>query len=574
MYEIINELKQINNHYKLSNAEFKRIESLNFKSYVPLIGKFSVGKSALINHLIGHKGLLKENIISQTSVISEVTHTEGGLKNPVKIIYKNGQVLQCSISEYQKLSLSVNEVEKVKFELNNRRLAIVNNLILVDIPGFDTGTDAHNFAMKYMNEAIAYMIAFSAEDLTLKTTMINILKELKLYKISIGIIITKTDKISRDVLENNFTKFKKLLSKYVDVNKIDFCFTSSNKSEIQEVAEYLEKLHIKAMRIKLNKLSQAIRSEAGNTLRYLEAYNNSFTQEELTILETQLQDQYQLATKATNAEFKELENNSLELIVNIVEDLAYGLEECEKIMLLMVYNQQNIQAQINGIIRNVIIKSIKAHIAPLIQLHITRIVNTITINMFIRDKVIVNVINKEDYTIELPPMSIATIDLIKEVCAKKYESKNAISPVLRKLLISVLQDIRYQLSISISKRVGEFKALFNQSLTTEFRMLEKAFLDINSSTINPPIHELENESEIIHDDDYYNPADGMSEIAESIIQISSADLVYCNDGLHQLASDESLSLVSSTFSKNYQEQNRLILASQHIQKIKEMCHEC
>ncbi len=36
---------------------------------------------------------------------------------------------------------------------------------------------------------------------------------------------------------------------------------------------------------------------------------------------------------------------------------------------------------------------------------------------------------------------------------------------------------------------------------------------------------------------------------KSIIQISIADLVYCDDELHQLASDESLSLVSSTFLK-------------------------
>ncbi len=40
---------------------------------------------------------------------------------------------------------------------------------------------------------------------------------------------------------------------------------------------------------------------------------------------------------------------------------------------------------------------------------------------------------------------------------------------------------------------------------------------------------------------------------KSIIQISSADLFYFDDGLHQLASDKSLSLVSSNFSKNYQE---------------------
>lgn len=474
MYEIIKELRQINDYYGLQNVEYEKLEELNPRSYVPIIGRFSVGKSALINSLLQYKRLLKEEITPQPSLPTEIYYTADEKSKPVEVILKDGRKLPYSISDFSNLAIEQTEMDRVCMELNNEFLAACYNLILVDMPGCDVGVDALVNSVSYVNECIAYVIVFSAEDLTLKTTMINILKELRLHKIPVGIVITKTDKVDDAKLEKDSTRLKKLLSRYIEDSKIEFAFTSSYKSDTKQFARYLETLHIKAAARVYSKNYATVKKEASKTLKYLGAINNTFTMSEIEILGKQLKQNYRDALKDMIIRFREFENHTLEMIEDIVEEMALALEGCENILYTMIYNKQNIAEYVNSVIRTIAISSLKSHVAPLIQFYMTRITNAITINVFNTEGFVVNVINKDDYIIELPVLNAAVTSYIKEVCSIKYETKDAIKPKLRKILIDALTDVRYQLSNILSIRINELRRWFNQSLCDDYDLYEKA----------------------------------------------------------------------------------------------------
>ena len=75
---VLNEIKGINNAYNLSVDQIDKIlaEIPNAKVCTPVIGKFSSGKSALVNTLLGYsKKLLKEDITPETAVPAELVYT-------------------------------------------------------------------------------------------------------------------------------------------------------------------------------------------------------------------------------------------------------------------------------------------------------------------------------------------------------------------------------------------------------------------------------------------------------------------------------------------------------------------
>ena len=74
----LNKLHDINTSYSLSNQEVEKIldDIKTAKVCTPVIGKFSSGKSALLNTLLGYtKPLLKEDITPETAVPAEITYS-------------------------------------------------------------------------------------------------------------------------------------------------------------------------------------------------------------------------------------------------------------------------------------------------------------------------------------------------------------------------------------------------------------------------------------------------------------------------------------------------------------------
>ena len=76
---ILSEVKQINDGYELSNEKIEQsfAEIAQAKVCIPVIGKFSAGKSALVNTILGYANYkLKTDITPETAVPTEIVYNE------------------------------------------------------------------------------------------------------------------------------------------------------------------------------------------------------------------------------------------------------------------------------------------------------------------------------------------------------------------------------------------------------------------------------------------------------------------------------------------------------------------
>lgn len=76
----LDELQKINQSYDISveSIECLKQEAAYAKVCTPIIGKFSSGKSALVNTVLGYsRKILKEDITPETAIPTEIVYTDG-----------------------------------------------------------------------------------------------------------------------------------------------------------------------------------------------------------------------------------------------------------------------------------------------------------------------------------------------------------------------------------------------------------------------------------------------------------------------------------------------------------------
>ena len=167
-----------------------------FRITAPLVGGFSTGKSSLINAVIGEK-LLSTKITPETSVPTEITFG----KDTAELIKNDGTSHTVPLSEFDKDTLSADEYSLVRINTSNEFFAKIPSIKLVDMPGFDSGISVHDRAIDdYLPRSLAYIIAVSADEGTLRESILTFLNELKIYDVPIYAVITKSDKTTPEEL--------------------------------------------------------------------------------------------------------------------------------------------------------------------------------------------------------------------------------------------------------------------------------------------------------------------------------------------------------------------------------------
>lgn len=173
----------------LDSAEDK---SREFVVPVPLVGAFSAGKSSLINALIGSP-VFSTNIDPETAVPAEVRHGEtesltGCLPDGRRIPLDRQAVRENRLEALQ----NGGWVEAV---LPIPQLASLSHLLLVDMPGWDSGVKAHSAAIdNYASRSLAYGVVVSADEGNLRESIRKALKELAVRDMPVFAIVSKADR--------------------------------------------------------------------------------------------------------------------------------------------------------------------------------------------------------------------------------------------------------------------------------------------------------------------------------------------------------------------------------------------
>ncbi len=158
---------------------------------VPLIGKFSSGKSTILNALIG-ENLFATNIDPETAVPAELGYSP---EESFIACYADGKRVYLSRDEIKNNQLgSLHPNGWIEANLSAPELAQLPHLRLVDFPGWGSGNNKHGQAIdNYSPRSLAYCLVVSIGEGTLNETTYVALNELKLHKMPVIVIISKCD---------------------------------------------------------------------------------------------------------------------------------------------------------------------------------------------------------------------------------------------------------------------------------------------------------------------------------------------------------------------------------------------
>lgn len=169
----------------------------HFAANILVVGGFSAGKSALLNAFLGEEEILRENISPETAIATELTY---GTEEKVIRVAQDGRRSVCALADPE--LANPEGFSKYIYVLNRSQLHDLQELVLVDMPGFDSGIEAHNRAlMQYVSEAAAYIFVIDITKGTVGQSTLDFLSEIQAYCSSIAFVLTKADKMTPTNIE-------------------------------------------------------------------------------------------------------------------------------------------------------------------------------------------------------------------------------------------------------------------------------------------------------------------------------------------------------------------------------------
>ena len=95
--------------------------------------------------------------------------------------------------------------------VNNADVKLLNDkgVVLVDMPGIDSGIEAHNNAiLNYIKEGTVFMLFNDAENGTLRSSTVSFINEIKQYGLSVHLFVSKADKKPADEIAQIKAQFE------------------------------------------------------------------------------------------------------------------------------------------------------------------------------------------------------------------------------------------------------------------------------------------------------------------------------------------------------------------------------
>ena len=214
---------------------------LNNHAYVkvPFVGDFNAGKSSLINSFLGID-LLPTNILPETAVSYELYYSE---QERLEIVDGGNVKETAPLSKVSELNLTPTNL--VKVFVNNQKIKALNekHVVIVDMPGIDSGVEAHNNAiLNYVQDGTCFMLVTDAECGTLRATTLNFIDEVKKYGSDVYIAISKCDKKSSEEVDKIKRTVEEVAEKYLG-KKVPVAVTSAvdkNYSELEKILNSID----------------------------------------------------------------------------------------------------------------------------------------------------------------------------------------------------------------------------------------------------------------------------------------------------------------------------------------------
>ncbi|OUP54800.1 dynamin family protein [Butyricicoccus pullicaecorum] len=500
-FQVLNALKEINQTYTLSNEKIDQTlaEMQTAKICIPVIGKFSTGKSALINTLLGYsRKLLREDITPETAVPTEIVYSPD--EEWAEVVRNDQSTESIEIPAYRDLSVDANTVQYIRLHLKNSFLEKIPDVMIVDMPGFESGFEVHNRAIdQYLPRSLAYILTFPADDMILRSSIGNILKELCLHDMPICVVITKYDK-HNDEFDATLQNLKGNLARYLGNQPFSVRRADIDSYGAEEVKEFLEQIQQQSQQILAKKFCTSAMSALDTTEQYLRTALSSqnLTESELAEQEETLRQQMnELGTRVSSNQ-KELNDQLDDCIDLICANVVDNVRKEENTLIVMVLNRQDINERLNLIVRESLTREVQQRLLPKIESYVKKITHQLNGNHFgdinisfhmdleeIKKNVVSTVVAgvAVAFLMSLPLGAIiaGALTLINKLAGekKREEQKNQIrQDFAQDLYPKILKTVRASLKTEVSRQIYAIEQSINEEITTQTNALQQALEDV------------------------------------------------------------------------------------------------
>lgn len=285
-----NQLKELLSPYVESAAlDSAMTAHENFKVRLPLVGAFSTGKTSLLNAFFGEK-LFATAINPETCLPVEISYGE---QEVIRLMDEKGVIATLSREQLKNQTFPerANNSDKssprwLAVSLPSPQLQSYPELVLVDMPGWESGIDQHSRAVDdYVHRSGAYILTVSADEGTLKTSLQAVLRELRVFKKPVALVITRCDKRVPEDIPKLEKSISHAVAECLATEPVCVANVSARKKQIDGFCESIETLYALNDRIYAQSVGESLTALLHSTVKQLNILLNN---EDLNAADIQL----------------------------------------------------------------------------------------------------------------------------------------------------------------------------------------------------------------------------------------------------------------------------------------------
>ncbi len=368
-------LEKYYDKYDISEPFFNKVykEIKNFKVAVPFIGPFSSGKTSLINAMLGKK-IFKTGVTPETDIPVEIFYSQKH--------YFAGVSHDDSIEPFSRQEFDKNhDIKKYKYlmaGLDNPFLEEINKIVIVDMPGFESGIEAHNRAIdNYLEKSKAYIIVNNIETGTVTQSVLELLGELNILEKPVYSVINKYEKQKAES-GNILALCRETMEKIIRLQKIGL--VSAKKNDVKILKEYLREINSDADKIFDREFEALFEKHRNFIINYINIRlkNSDKSFEELEIKKEELGREIEnLRREFENAcsKIRIAYDNTIEEIESALNSELMNKSDSYAAILV---NGGDVKHDINLIVRRVYMDKVKNYFEPKMLKHFEFMENSLT----------------------------------------------------------------------------------------------------------------------------------------------------------------------------------------------------
>lgn len=377
------QLPQVREIFQRHGLDLTQLDALSplinrFEIRVPLIGAFSCGKSSLLNALLGEK-LLATEVTPETAVPTELRY---GPERRFVGCLPDGRQLPLNEADLRENRLDLLLPSGwVEAQLPNPALAARPQLVLVDLPGWDSGIAAHERVIDdYASRSLAYGVVVSAEEGALRDSLRRALRELAIDKMPVILIVSKADKRPAEDVQAVVERLRADITALMNREPLAVAVTSARKKDLGAFEAALDTLQAQAGEIFETHVVDAWRRSLQHAARHLSLLANQ-DNKDAARLEAEiekLEQDIHAFDKRLQEETQALELQIDPILRTICRRVENALNDRIDTLTGRVLNGQDISDDVLGTARPVIREVLREEFEPAMQRYLDRLADDLS----------------------------------------------------------------------------------------------------------------------------------------------------------------------------------------------------